>query len=126
MLVSLGLIKNSKNEILVCTRNNKNLYNDYWEFPGGKVEDIELPEDALARELKEELGIIPIKYFQIDSVEYDYSDFSVELRPFVINHFLGNIISKEAQILKWVALEKLNELRLLPANKPIVKYLLDN
>jgi len=124
--VSIGIIKNSGNEILISNREKKNIYNDYWEFPGGKLQDRELPEEALVRELNEELGIVPMQYFHIDNIKYHYSDYTVELIPFIIKKYSGVIISKEGQGLKWFSLEQLNQIKIIPASKPIIKYLLDN
>tara|TARA_B110000438_G_scaffold102781_1_gene101693 strand:+ start:803 stop:1189 length:387 start_codon:yes stop_codon:yes gene_type:complete len=124
--VSIGIIKNSDDEILVSNREKKNIYNNHWEFPGGKLEDKELSEEALVRELYEELGIVPMQFIHIDNIKYHYTDYTVELIPFIIEKYSGVITNKEGQRLKWFSLEKLNQIKIIPASKAIIKYLLAN
>ena len=124
--VSIGIIENSSDEILLSNRENKKIFNDHWEFPGGKLQDRELPEEALVRELNEELGIAPIEFFHIDNIKYHYTDYTIELIPFVIKQYSGVITSKEGQGLKWVSIEQLSQIKIIPASKPVIEYLLAN
>ena len=124
--VTIGIIENSSDEILLSNRENKKIFNDHWEFPGGKLQDRELPEEALVRELNEELGIAPIKFFHIDNIKYHYADYTIELIPFVIKQYSGVITSKEGQALKWVSIEQLSQIKIIPASKPVIEYLLAN
>ena len=124
--VSIGIIENSSDEILISNRENKKIFNNHWEFPGGKLQDRELPEEALVRELNEELGIVATQIQQIENVKYKYSDFTILLIPFLVIDYSGVIINKEDQALKWVSLGQLNQTKIMPASKPVIKYLEDN
>ena len=126
MKVSVGIIKNSRDQILISNRKNNKIFNDHWEFPGGKLKGEESSEEALGRELNEELGIAPIEFFHIDNIKYHYTDYTIELIPFVIKQYSGVITSKEGQGLKWVSIEQLSQIKIIPASKPVIEYLLAN
>ena len=126
MKVSVGIIKNSRDQILISNRKNNTIFNDHWEFPGGKLKGEESSEEALGRELNEELGIVATQIQQIENVKYKYSDFTILLIPFLVIDYSGVIINKEGQALKWVSLGQLNQTKIMPASKPVIKYLEDN
>jgi len=126
MKVSVGIIKNSRDQILISNRKNNKIFNDHWEFPGGKLKGEESSDEALGRELNEELGIAPIEFFHIDNIKYHYTDYTIELIPFVIKQYSGVITSKEGQGLKWVSIEQLSQIKIIPASKPVIEYLLAN
>ena len=95
----------------------------YWEFPGGKVAAGESGEQALARELAEELGVTLRRCHPLLLLRHDYADRVVELEVFVVDEYRGEPRALEAQPLQWVAVTELAQHGLLPADRPIVAAL---
>ena len=92
-----------------------------WEFPGGKVENGETAQEALIREIKEELDV-EIKVGElIDTVEYDYPDFHLSMDCFWCTISDGKIILKEAQDAKWLRRSELYSVDWLPADIALVQ-----
>lgn len=96
-----------------------------WEFPGGKVEAHETPQDALVRELSEELGILPAAGAEALCVEWQYPMRKVRLTFWWIFDYLGVPTGREGQALQWVSREALSKLQFPEANQPVVSYLLN-
>ena len=95
-------------------------YKDWWEFPGGKIEEGETPEQALIREIKEELDV-DIKVGDIiTTVEYDYPEFHLSMDCFWANVVSGQLTLLEHEAARWVSLKKLETVEWLPADKIIV------
>lgn len=111
-------------EVLLAKRGADQHQGNLWEFPGGKLEASELAVDALARELQEELGIIPEKVEELIVVEHDYGDKAVRLHVFIVRDFSGTPTGREGQPLQWVALNDLAQYAFPDANVPIVHALL--
>ena len=95
----------------------------YWEFPGGKIEPNETPEEALFREFQEELGIAIGRSKKMEPVEYQYDHYDVLLIPFKIIDYIGYPSGLEGQELIWRATDQLRELEILPANRWLVEKL---
>ena len=91
-----------------------------WEFPGGKIEAGETPQQALCREIMEELDTKIKVYDLIDTVEYDYPDFHLSMDCFWCEVIEGNLILKEAEAAKWLTREKLDSVNWLPADLSLV------
>ena len=91
-----------------------------WEFPGGKIEAGETPQQALYREIMEELDTKIKVYDLIDTVEYDYPDFHLSMDCFWCEVIEGNLILKEAEAAKWLTREKLDSVNWLPADLSLV------
>lgn len=99
---------------------------NYWEFPGGKIEANESKEEALIREIKEELTVdITIKEF-ITTVSYDYDFGRVILSVFTAEITGGNITLKEHADLKWLTLDELDQVTWAPVDIPAVRLLSKN
>lgn len=98
-----------------------------WEFPGGKIEEGETPQQALKREIKEELDTMIEVYDLIDTVEYDYPNFHLSMDCFWCETITGELVLKEAETAKWLSKDELNSVRWLPADlmfiEKIKKYL---
>lgn len=91
-----------------------------WEFPGGKIEPDETPQEALKREIKEELETDISVGSLIDTIEYDYPTFHLSMDCFWCTIVSGNLILKEAEDSKWLAKEELDSVSWLPADITLI------
>ena len=96
-----------------------------WEFPGGKVESGERPEDSLIRELNEELGIIVSEacLAPLTFASHAYPEFHLLMPLFVCRRWDGMVTPREGQRLAWVRPNRLREYPMLPADEPLIAYL---
>ena len=92
-----------------------------WEFPGGKIEEGETPEEALVREIKEELDTVIEVGELIDTVEYDYPNFHLSMDCFICTIKEGNLVLKEHEDAKWLTKDTLHSVDWLPADEGLVK-----
>ena len=121
--VAVGVILNTKQQVLIARRPIDSHQGGLWEFPGGKVETGESVEEALFRELKEELAIDVAKCSPLVTLEHDYGDKQVVLDVRIVRAFTGDAIGAEGQDLRWVGLGQLGEYEFPAANKQIVELL---
>lgn len=121
----VAAIIQKENKILATKRGYGEFIN-MWEFPGGKIESGETKEQALVREIKEELNIeINVDKFAID-IEYQYPNFYLFMSCFMCSIKEGSIELLEHNDGKWITKEKLNTLNWLPADIDAVNYLKEN
>lgn len=117
-----------KDHKIFVTQRGYGEFKDGWEFPGGKVEKGETKQQALIREIKEELDTVIQVDFYLDTIEYDYPSFHLSMDCFVCSIVEGNLILKEHEDSKWITKEEIETLNWLPADLTIidkVKELID-
>lgn len=121
--VAAGIIKreiDGRGEILT-TQRGYGAYKDWWEFPGGKIEEGESSEEALVREIQEELGVtVQVEEF-LCSVEYDYPEFHLSMDCFFCHVEDGEIKLLEHEAAKWLSKETLNSVKWLPADIDVLE-----
>lgn len=103
-----------------ATQRGYGEFKDYWEFPGGKIEPGEAPEDALHREIREELDTeIRIDSF-LATIEHDYPAFHLTMHCFLCSVSSGKLTLKEHENAVWLSKEQLESLAWLPADVKVV------
>jgi 8-oxo-dGTP diphosphatase len=97
-----------------------------WEFPGGKVEKGERPEQTLIRELQEELGIVISEpcLAPLTFASHAYSDFHLLMPLYVCRRWQGTVMPMEGQRIAWVKPNKLRDYKMPPADEPLVSHLM--
>ena len=95
-------------------------YRGWWEFPGGKIEAGETPEEALVREIHEELDTEIRVGELIDTIEYDYPTFHLSMNCFWAEVIAGRLVLKEAEDARWLTKETLESVQWLPADQTII------
>lgn len=116
--VVAAIIKN--NDKIFATQRGYGEFKDGWEFPGGKIEEGETPEEALVREIKEELDTVISVGEKIDCIEYDYPAFHLSMECFWAEVVYGDLILKEHEAAKWLAREELDSVDWLPADLALI------
>jgi len=111
--------------VLIARRKKDDPLKDKWEFPGGKIEPGESPEECLKRELHEELGIKAEVGEFICSSTYHYDHISIELLAYRIRGFTGNIVPVDHDEIAWVAPKDLAGYDLPAADRPVIEKLLE-
>ncbi|MGB8692993.1 MAG: 8-oxo-dGTP diphosphatase MutT [Steroidobacteraceae bacterium] len=124
--VAAAVLRDSQGRVLVCQRPAGKTLAGLWEFPGGKLEPGEAAEAALRRELFEELGIEVRSCRPLMQLQHEYPERHVELLVWLIEHYDGEARGLEGQALRWVHVQELPALDLLPADLPIIDYLVRN
>ena len=110
---------------IFATQRGYGEYKDGWEFPGGKIEAGETPQEALAREIKEELNITIEVGRLIDTIEYDYPTFHLSMDCFFCEIESGELVLKEHEAAKWLTMEQLDSVDWLPADRVLVGKICD-
>jgi len=119
--VVAAIIKQGKQ--IFATQRGYGDYKDWWEFPGGKIEQGETPEEALVREIKEELDTtITVDRFLM-TVEYDYPEFHLSMDCFFCSIESGNLTLLEHEAAKWLPVDNLRQVNWLPADMEIIEQI---
>lgn len=126
LVVACALI-DADNRVLIAQRPEGKSMAGLWEFPGGKLEPDETPEQALVRELEEELAIktridclAPLAF-----ASHTYEDFHLLMPLYICRRYWGMIQGREGQIFKWVRANKLRNYDMPAADKPLIPPLID-
>ncbi len=100
-------------------------YKDYWEFPGGKLEAGETPQEALEREIREELGARIAVGALLTTVEFDYPAFHLHMDCFFAAVAEGELVLKEHEAARWLCPSELDSVPWLPADRRVAELLRD-
>ena len=117
--VVAAVIRNE--EKIFATARGYGDYKGWWEFPGGKIENGETPEQALIREIREELTVEISVGELIKTVEYDYPNFHLSMDCFWAEVLSGQLELKEAEEARWLSREELLDVKWLPADLELVE-----
>ena len=109
-----------ENDHVFATARGYGDYKGWWEFPGGKIEEGETPEEALVREIREELTADIEVHELIDTIEYDYPDFHLSMDCFWAEIIKGGLVLKEAEEARWLTREELDSVKWLPADLELI------
>jgi 8-oxo-dGTP diphosphatase len=123
--VTAGVIKRGQ-EILIAQRGEGQHLEGFWEFPGGKQENGETLEDCLQREILEELSINISVGSHIMTTPHQYDKKSINLHAFHGYYLDGELTLKDHSDIKWVSIGELVDFEFAPADKPIIKHLMDH
>jgi 8-oxo-dGTP diphosphatase len=126
LVVACALVDADK-RVLIARRPQGKALAGLWEFPGGKVERGERPEQTLIRELHEEIGInvkadclAPLTF-----ASHAYDDFHLLMPLYICRRWDGEVIAREGQQLAWVRANKLRDYQMPPADIPLIPHLID-
>jgi 8-oxo-dGTP diphosphatase len=125
VLVAACALVDADGRVLLAQRPAGKTMAGLWEFPGGKVEKGERPEDSLIRELKEELGIVVREacLAPLTFASHAYSDFHLLMPLFVCRRWDGTVTPREGQRLAWVRPNRLRDYPMPPADEPLIAHL---
>ena len=112
-VVAAVIVKDNK---IYASQRGYGEFKDGWEFPGGKIESNETPEDALKREIEEELDTVVQVGENIGQIECDYPKFTLRMKLFICSIVKGNLTMLEAEDERWLTLDTLNSVNWLPAD----------
>jgi 8-oxo-dGTP diphosphatase len=127
LLVAACALVDADGRVLIAQRPLGKPMAGLWEFPGGKVEAGETPEETLVRELAEEVGVetkvaclAPLTF-----ASHTYETFHLLMPLFVCRRFWGIATPLEGQTLKWVRPKKMRDYPMPPADEPLIPFLID-
>ncbi|RUX93646.1 MULTISPECIES: (deoxy)nucleoside triphosphate pyrophosphohydrolase [unclassified Mesorhizobium] len=127
LLVAACALVDADGRVLLAQRPEGKQLAGLWEFPGGKVEPGETPEQCIIRELHEEIGIetdIPC-LAPLTFASHSYDDFHLLMPLFICRRFRGIAQPREGQALKWVRPKQMRDYPMPPADAPLIPFLID-
>jgi 8-oxo-dGTP diphosphatase len=127
LLVAACALVDRDGRVLIARRPAGKSMAGLWEFPGGKIEAGELPEQTVIREMKEELGvdITQACLAPLSFASHAYDDFHLLMPLFVCRRWNGRVEPREGQDVKWVRPVRLRDYPMPPADEPLVAHLID-
>ena len=127
LLVAACALVDADRRVLIAQRPQGKQLAGFWEFPGGKVEPGETPEECLIRELREEIGVetkaaclAPLTF-----ASHSYDDFHLLMPLYVCRRYSGIAVAREGQTLKWVKPRQMRDYPMPPADAPLIPFLID-
>lgn len=108
---------------LFATQRGYGEWKDWWEFPGGKVEEGEMPQDALKREIREELATEIQVGNLLTTIEYDYPTFHLSMQCYLCTIISGQLSLLEHEDARWLSSKELNSVKWLPADIEVINLL---
>jgi 8-oxo-dGTP diphosphatase len=126
VLVAACALIDADGRVLIAERPAGKAMAGLWEFPGGKVEPGERPEQSLIRELQEELGIVVSEacLAPLTFASHSYPDFHLLMPLYVCRRWEGTVAAQEGQRLAWVRPNRLRDYKMPPADEPLVAHLM--
>lgn len=121
--VVCGIIRDERGRLLVGLRPQGRHLAGLWEFPGGKIDPGETPENALMRELREELGVEVVVGLALEPVSWHYESGWIRLLPYACEMRAGELFLTSHERITWVGLDELDGLDWAPADVPILKQI---
>ena len=113
-------VKEDGNTIIFATQRGYGDFKGGWEFPGGKIEEGDTPQEALKREIMEELATEIEVGDLLDTIEYDYPTFHLSMDCFWAEIVAGDLVLKEHEAAKWLMKEELDSVDWLPADVTLI------
>ncbi len=120
LYVVVGVLRNPQGQLLVQQRLPGKPCAGQWEFPGGKVEKNESSQQALIRELNEELGVSVENIILLTQIAHDYDHANVWLDVYLIDNFEAQVTNREGQNFAWKSIEEIRKIDVLAAVHPIL------
>ncbi|ACS84470.1 8-oxo-dGTP diphosphatase MutT [Musicola paradisiaca] len=124
--VAVGIIRNLEHEFFIACRPEGVHMAGKWEFPGGKVEAGETPEQALVRELREETGIDVVNPQHLENKTFPAGERLITLHFFLVEEWRGEPYGREGQRSRWLTVEQLDADEFPPANAEMIRWLKSN
>lgn len=118
-----AVIENEQGEVLAALRSPLMTLPNYWEFPGGKIETGETRQEALRREIQEELGCTITVEEAVEDTTYEYEKVIVRLETFMARIVEGQPMAAEHAELRWISKDQLHTLEWAPADIPAIEKL---